>query len=71
MQPKNVFWDRAPEAEQAICDWRKLIHECAKEPTNVKELVPREIDYTGTLDASGKGAEGVWLPGERHLKPTV
>ena len=71
MQPKNVFWDRAPEAERALRDWRQLIHECAKEPTNAKELVAGELDYTGTLDASGEGAGGVWLPGERHLKPTV
>jgi hypothetical protein len=71
MQPKMVFWDRAPEAERAMRDWRQLIHECAKEPTNTRELVPGELDYTGTLDASGEGAGGVWLPGERRLKPTV
>ena len=71
IHPKNVFWDRAPEAERAIRNWWQLIFECAKEPTNAKELVPGELDNTGTLDSSGEGAGGVWLPGKRHLKPTV
>ena len=68
---KNVFWDRAPEAKRALRDWRQLINECAKELTNTKEPVTRELDYTGTLDASGEGAGGVWLSGKWHLKPTV
>ena len=71
LYPKTVFWDRAPEAERAMCDWRQLIHKCAKELTNAKELVPGEFNCTGTLDASGEGAGGVWLSGERRLKPTV
>ena len=71
MQPMNIFYDRAQEAERAMRDWWQLIHEYAKEPTNAKELVPGKLDYTGTLSASDKGAGGVWLPGERQLKPIV
>ena len=52
-------------------DGRQIIHECAKEPTNAKELVPGELNYTGDLDTSDKGAGGVWLSDEIHLKPTV
>ena len=38
VQPKKVCCDQSPEAERAMWDWRKLIHEYVKEPTNVKEL---------------------------------
>ena len=71
MQPKNVFLDRAPEVEWAMRDWQKLIHEYAKEPANTKELVLGERNYMSTLNASDKRAGEVWLPGNRHLKPTV
>ena len=37
-------------------DWWQPIHKCAKEPINTKELVTGELDYTGILNASGKGA---------------
>ena len=59
MQPNSVFWDRVPEAERALRNCWQLIHECAEEPTNAKELVLGELDYTGTLDVSGEGAGGV------------
>jgi hypothetical protein len=32
-------------------DWRQLIHQNIKEPTNLKKLVPGELNYTGTVDA--------------------
>ena len=62
MKPAKVLWDRCPETEEALRDWRQLLRECAREPTNTKELVHRELDFTGTIDASGEGAGGVWLP---------
>ena len=71
MKPAKVFWDRCPEAAGALLDWRQLLRECVREPTNTKELVHGELDFTGTVDASGEGAGGVWLPGETRLKPTV
>ena len=52
-------------------DWAQLIHEAAAEPMHARELVAGEPDFVGTLDASGEGAGGVWLPGRKHLAPTV
>ncbi|KAL7545707.1 hypothetical protein ACHAWF_009056, partial [Thalassiosira exigua] len=66
-----VVWRLAPEAKQALEDWGQLIREAAREPTHVNELVPGEADYKGTLDASGEGAGGVWLPAKRELAPIV
>ena len=45
--------------------------EAGKEPTHCKELVPGEPNYKDTLDASGEGAGGVWLPGTKELAPIV
>ena len=49
IKPAKVFWDRCPEAEEALRDWRQLL----------KELVHGELDFTGTVDASVEGAGGV------------
>jgi hypothetical protein len=42
IQPKIVYWDRAPAAWQVMKDWGQLMKEAAKEPTHVKELVVGE-----------------------------
>ena len=52
-------------------DWGQLIKEAAREPTHVNELVVGEASYKGTLDASGEGAGGPWLPGTKPLAPVV
>ena len=67
MRPRRVFWQRRPEARRALGDWSELLKEAAAEPTHVEELVAGEADYKGTLDASGEGAGGVWLPGAKAL----
>ena len=71
IKPKRVFWNRAPAAREAFADWGQLIREAGREPTHVRELVPDVADYKGTLDASGEGAGGVWLPGNKELAPIV
>ena len=71
LEPKMVYWNRAPAARQALKDWGQLIRESTKEPTHVNELVTGEAAYKGTLDASGEGAGGVWLPGTKAIAPTV
>ena len=71
MKPKTMFWSRCPTAKTALNDWRQLLGEAQREPTHVKELVPGLPDYKGTLDASGEGAGGVWLPGQKPLAPVV
>ena len=37
----------------------------------MNELVPGEVDYKATIEASGKGAGGVWIPGKKSLAPIV
>ena len=71
LQPKFIYWSRAPAAWQAMKDWDQLIKEAAGEPTHVRELAVGEAAYKGTLDASGEGAGGVWLPGTKPLAPVV
>ena len=66
-----VVWEKCPAARDALRDWGQLIRESMREPTHVNELVPGEADYKGTLDASGEGAGGVWLPAKRELAPIV
>ena len=71
IHPKIIYWDRAPVAWQAMKDWGQLIKEATREPTHVKELVVGDASYKGTLDASGEGAGGMWLPGTKALAPVV
>lgn len=72
MEPKLVFWNRAPAVAQAFRDWGQLIREAAVEPTHVNELVSGTPDWKGgALDASGEGAGGVWIPGNKAIAPTV
>ena len=71
IHPKIIHWNRAPAAKQAVKDWGQLIKEACKEPTHVKELVVGDATYKGTLDASGEGAGGVWLPGTKPIAPIV
>ena len=52
-------------------DWGQLITEAGQEPIHVKELVVGDAAYKGTLDASGEGAGGMWLPGTKPLAPIV
>ena len=67
------FWAFAscPAARRAFHDWKELPKEAAKEPTHVEELVAGPADYKGTLDASGRGAGGVWVSGQRDMAPIV
>ena len=37
----------------------------------MKELVSNEADYKGTLDASGEGAGGIWISGNKLMAPIV
>ena len=66
-----MFWNRNTAAHQAFKDWGQIIREAAAEPTHVNELVAGDADYKGTLDASGEGAGGVWLPGKKEIAPVV
>ena len=71
IHPRIIHWKRAPVAWQAMRDLGQLIKEAGTQPTHVKELVVGDAAYKGTLDASGGGAGGVWLPGTKALAPIV
>ena len=71
MEPRQVIWNRCPAARRAFQDWKELLKEAAKEPTHVEELVAGPADYKGTLDASGGGAGGVWVSGQKDMAPIV
>ncbi|KAL7545534.1 hypothetical protein ACHAWF_008883 [Thalassiosira exigua] len=71
IEPRVVDWSRARDARCALEDWGQLIRGASKEPTHVNELVPGAPAYKGTLDASGEGTGGVWVPGEETLAPIV
>lgn len=47
---------------QALDDFRWLYHEVGSRPTRLQELVPTTPSLTGTHDAAGSGAGGVWFP---------
>jgi hypothetical protein len=46
----------------ALDDFRWLHQDIANRPTRLQELVPTTPTITGTHDASGTGAGGVWFP---------
>ena len=49
---------------QALDDFRWIANDLASRPTRIAELVPLTPVAEGHHDASGKGAGGVWFPGE-------
>ena len=57
--------------KQCLQDWKTLIRIIGSRPTSVLELVPRDPDYIGFVDASGSGVGGVWTPGVSKIQPTV
>ena len=48
----------------ALDDFRLLFGDLARRPTRLYELVPLAPTLTGTHDASGHGAGGIWLPSD-------
>ncbi len=70
-EPPVVYWRKDDEVREALKDWGQLIREAAKQPTHVNELVAGDPAYKGTLDASGEGAGGVWLPAAKSMAPVV
>ena len=49
---------------QALDDFRWIANDLASRPTRIAELVPLTPVAEGHHDASGKGAGGIWFPGE-------
>ena len=46
----------------AMDDFRWLATDIGSRPTRIGEVIPEAPLFTGTSDAAGKGAGGVWLP---------
>ena len=51
--------------------WCKNRSANAREPTTAKELVMRDPEFIGWVDASGEGVVGGWLPGKDALEPSI
>ena len=52
----------SPHFHDAMDDFRWLAKDVGGRPTRLGEVVPEVPLYTGTSDAAGLGAGGVWLP---------
>ena len=57
--------------KQCLTDWKTLVTNIGSRPTSILELVPRDPNYIGFVDASGTGVGGVWTPGTSKIQPTV
>ena len=51
-----------PHFHDAMEDFRWLAKDVGGRPTRLAEVVSEVPLYTGTSDAAGRGAGGVWLP---------
>ena len=51
-----------PGFHHALDDFRWIYRELSSRPTRLQELVPTTPSLTGTHDAAGSGAGGVWFP---------
>ena len=59
------------DLKQCLTDWQTLIKNIGSRPTSVLELVPRDPNYIGYVDASCTVVEGVWTSGVSTIQPTV
>ncbi|GFH62128.1 hypothetical protein CTEN210_18604 [Chaetoceros tenuissimus] len=55
----------------AFRDWRWMIKNLLKNPTDISLLIIDDPDYIGYLDACKLGAGGVLLPGKKDFPPVV
>ena len=61
-----------PHFHDALDDFRWLAEDVGGRPTRIGEVVPEVPLYTGTSDAAGLGAGGVWLQdGDRLYQAAV
>ena len=60
-----------PLLRECLRDFHTIITIMGKRPTFCRELIPDTPHYVGYCDASKLGAGGVWMSGQKFLKPTV
>lgn len=71
-EPRFVGLGKKSEVREALEGFLPLLEWANKSPTHITELVPPDLPhYYGTVDASGTGIGGVWLPCTRWLHPVV
>lgn len=71
MQGEPEFINVKDAVKVALRDWRWMIKNLLKHPTNISLLVVDDPDYIGYLDACKLGAGGVLLPGKKDFPPVV
>lgn len=71
-EPRFVGLGKKSEVREALESFLPLLEWAHHSPTHITELVPPDLPhYYGTVDASGTGIGGVWLPCTRWLQPVV
>jgi hypothetical protein len=51
-----------PLVTASLQDWQTLASALANSPTQITSIVPHPPSFLGTVDASGAGIGGAWLP---------
>ena len=70
-RPAYIYLGKRGAVRQALQDWLHLINDIHRRPTHVNELVPKNITDVCYVDASGRGAGGVWFSTIGDYCPTV
>jgi hypothetical protein len=60
-----------PQLKQALLDWVILLQRISSRPTSVLELTGSTPWYIAYVDASKHGVGGVWINGDKQIRPTV
>ena len=71
MQGSNDTITITPPLQQALTDWITLLQRISSRPTSVLELTGGEPWFVAYVDASKYGVGGVWINGNKYIKPTV
>ena len=71
MQGEPAYINVKEATKTALKDWRWMIKNLLKNPTDISLLVIDDPDYIGYLDACKLGAGGVLLPGKKDFPPVV
>lgn len=58
---KQVYLGPNGIVHSALRDWLHLLLDMKRRPSHVNELVLQQVSDIGNMDASGRGAGGVWM----------
>jgi hypothetical protein len=71
MEGSPKFIQFNPALSECLKDWKYILKNMFKNPTDISLLVAEYPDFTGYLDACGLGAGGVLLSGSSKFPPMV